>query len=99
MDTPHPPAQARNLFTYSVCMYDEDSTFFQEWPVEHLVEWIRAIGPERTILGSDLGQDNNPLPGASYRKIVERLLRAGLVEEEVRMLVSDNPARVLGIAG
>src|SRR5690349_948019 len=22
MDTPHPPAQARNLFTYSVCMYD-----------------------------------------------------------------------------
>jgi len=22
MDNPHPPAQARNLFTYSVCMYD-----------------------------------------------------------------------------
>jgi len=22
MDTPHPPGQARNLFTYSVCMYD-----------------------------------------------------------------------------
>ncbi len=22
MDTPHPPAQARNLFSYSVCMYD-----------------------------------------------------------------------------
>lgn len=22
MDTPHPPVQARNLFTYSVCMYD-----------------------------------------------------------------------------
>src|SRR5205085_11479746 len=22
MDTPHPPAQARNLFTYSICMYD-----------------------------------------------------------------------------
>ena len=84
---------------HSLCMYDEDSTFFQEWPVEHLVEWIRAIGRERTILGSDLGQDNNPLPGASYRKIVERLLRAGLAEQEVRMLVSDNPARVLGVAG
>src|SRR6478672_796518 len=22
MDTPHPPAQARNLLSYSVCMYD-----------------------------------------------------------------------------
>ncbi|HEY0550462.1 MAG TPA: hypothetical protein VGF13_12740, partial [Verrucomicrobiae bacterium] len=22
MDTPHPPAQARNLYSYSVCMYD-----------------------------------------------------------------------------
>src|SRR6186713_386067 len=22
MDTPHPPGQARNLFSYSVCMYD-----------------------------------------------------------------------------
>ena len=22
MDTPHPPAQARNLFSYSICMYD-----------------------------------------------------------------------------
>ena len=22
MDTPHPPAQVRNLFSYSVCMYD-----------------------------------------------------------------------------
>jgi len=22
MDTPHPPAQARNLFSYAVCMYD-----------------------------------------------------------------------------
>jgi hypothetical protein len=27
MDTPHPPAQARNLFTYSVCMYDAWAAF------------------------------------------------------------------------
>ena len=27
MDTPHPPAQARNLFSYSVCMYDAWAAF------------------------------------------------------------------------
>ena len=57
---------------------------------------IRTIGPERTVLGSDLGQDNNPLPCDSYRKIVGRLLEAGVTEQEVRMLVAENPARVLG---
>jgi predicted metal-dependent TIM-barrel fold hydrolase len=78
-------------------MYDEDSTFFQDWGIAHLVEWIRAVGPERTVLSSDLGQENNPLPVESYRKICGRLLAAGVPEREVRMLVADNPARLLGL--
>jgi len=84
------------LVEHSLCMYDEDSTFHQ-WPIEVLVDWIRTIGPERTTLGSDLGQENNPLPVESYRKICGRLLDAGLAETEVRMLVADNPARLLGL--
>ena len=84
------------LVEHSLCMYDEDSTFHQ-WPIEVLVDWIRTIGPERTTLGSDLGQERNPLPVESYRKICGRLLDAGLTEAEVRMLVADNPARLLGL--
>ena len=48
-------------------------------------------------LGSDLGQANNPFPADSFRKICSRLLEAGLSEREVRMLVADNPARLLGV--
>jgi hypothetical protein len=91
-------AELGAVIEHSLCMYDEESTFFQGWSIEHLVEWIRAIGPERTVLGSDLGQDNNPLPGESYRKIAGRLLEAGVTEEEVRQVVAENPARVLGLS-
>jgi proteasome lid subunit RPN8/RPN11 len=84
------------VIEHSLCMYDERSTFFQEWSIDVLVEWVREIGVDRTILGSDLGQQNNPLPVESYRLICGRLLEAGLTEAEVRTLVVDNPGRVLG---
>jgi len=82
---------------HSLCMYDEDSKFYL-WPVEHLVEWVEAVGPERTSLGSDLGQKGNPRPVDSYRKVCARLLDSGVKEREVRMMVADNPARLLGIS-
>ncbi len=89
-------AELGALVEHSLCMYDEDSTFYH-WEIGVLVDWIRTIGVERSSLGSDLGQQNNPLPAESYRKIVGRLLEAGLTEGEVRTLVADNPARLLGL--
>jgi hypothetical protein len=85
------------MIEHCLCMYDEDSAFFQDWPISHLVEWIDAVGPERTLIGSDLGQANNPLPTDSYRKICGRLLDVGVPQRDVRMLVADNPARLLGL--
>ena len=70
------------LVEHSLCMYDEDSSFYQ-WEIEVLVDWIQTIGPDRSSLGSDLGQENNPLPGESFRKICGRLLEAGLGEQMV----------------
>lgn len=82
------------VIEHSLCMYDEESTFCN-WTIDVLVDWIEAIGPERSSLGSDLGQTNNPLPIAAYRKIVGRLLDAGVGEDAVRAMVADNPARLL----
>lgn len=80
---------------HSLCMYDEDSTFYN-WALDTLVDWIRWVGPERSTLASDLGQERNPLPAESFRKICARLAEAGFSERELRMIVADNPARVLG---
>jgi len=82
---------------HSLCMYDEESSFYN-WDLDTLVEWIEAVGPERSTLGSDLGQMNNPLPTDSFRKIVARLLERGTSEDTVRTMVARNPAELLGAA-
>jgi len=86
------------LIEHSLCMYDEESSF-HNWQIDTLVDWIRWVGPERSSLGSDLGQAGNPFPADSFRKICSRLLEAGMTEREVRMHVADNPARLLGVDG
>jgi hypothetical protein len=91
-------AELGAMIEHSLCMYDEDSTFYH-WQLDVLVDWIRAIGPEKSMLGSDLGQKNNPLPEQSYHKICSRLRDAGWTMAELRMLVADNPAALLGLDG
>jgi hypothetical protein len=81
---------------HSLCMYDEASSF-HNWDIETLVAWIEAIGPQHSTLGSDLGQMNNPLPTESFKKIVARLLDRGIPEDEIRSMVSRNPAELLGV--
>jgi len=78
---------------HEVAMYAFDKIY----PLEVLVEWIRAIGPEHTTLGSDLGQVGNPLPVEGYRRLVERLLDAGIGEADIRLMIRDNPARLIGL--
>jgi hypothetical protein len=91
-------AELGAVIEHSLCMYDEESSF-HNWQIDVLVEWIRWVGPERSSLGSDLGQAGNPFPVDSFRKICTRLLEAGMTQHEVRMLVADNPARLLGVDG
>jgi hypothetical protein len=86
------------LIEHSLCMYDEESSF-HNWQIDTLVDWVRWVGPEHSSLGSDLGQAGNPFPADSFRKICSRLLEAGMTEAEVRMLVADNPARLIGLDG
>ena len=81
---------------HSLCMYDEESSF-HNWDLDTLVEWVEAVGPGRSILGSDLGQMNNPLPTDSFRKIVGRLLERGMPEDQVRSMVARNPGELLGV--
>jgi hypothetical protein len=90
-------AELGALIEHSLCMYDEESSF-HNWDIDVLVDWIRWVGPERSSLGSDLGQAGNPFPADSFRKICTRLLESGMTEREVRMLVADNPAKLLGVA-
>ncbi|MDQ0278804.1 hypothetical protein QO003_003107 [Arthrobacter silviterrae] len=81
---------------HSICQYD-DRTIFYQWGLDVLLGFIKAAGIENTLLGSDLGQANNPLPMDAYQKIARGLLDAGMSKADVRKLVVDNPATLLGI--
>ncbi|MET7400331.1 DUF6282 family protein [Dactylosporangium sp. NPDC005572] len=81
---------------HEIAMYHPDVAQ-PDWPIEQLVGWIERIGPERTTIGSDLGQQGNPLPVDGYLWIVQALLDHGVSEKDVRRMVADNPAYLLGL--
>jgi Family of unknown function (DUF6282) len=81
---------------HATCMYDDESKF-RSFELPELVEWIKAVGPERTTLASDLGQTDNPLPAESLVRIVEALHAEGFTDAELRRMTSENPARLIGL--
>jgi microsomal dipeptidase-like Zn-dependent dipeptidase len=60
------------------------------------IENIRAAGAEHSVLSTDLGQIFNPDVEDGMALMVDRLLEAGLDEEEIRIMAVDNTRRVAG---
>jgi hypothetical protein len=81
------------VFEHEIGMYDNDKLF----PLDVLLGWIDAVGPEHTVIGSDLGQAGSQLPIEGYRSLLPRLLDAGITEGDVRLMIGGNQARLLGL--
>jgi hypothetical protein len=62
-----------------------------------IVEAIREIGAEKTILSSDFGQLHNPPPVEGMRMLIRTLLGFGVTQKELDLMIKTNPARLLGI--
>jgi Family of unknown function (DUF6282) len=63
-------------------------------------QWLagtRAVGAERTILASDLGQVKNPPVEDGLPLMVDRLLDAGFSEGEVLTMAVENTRRLAGL--
>jgi len=89
-------AEAGAIIEHECCMYDEASAF-HHWDIATLKGWIDLVGADRTSIGSDLGQVDNPLPIESFRKILDQLHDHGVSESDLCKMVRDNPARLLGL--
>ncbi|MBO0804083.1 MAG: hypothetical protein J2P25_13545 [Nocardiopsaceae bacterium] len=81
------------VIEHELGMYYDEKRF----TIRELLDWISLIGPESTSLGSDLGQVGQPLPVEAYRQIVGKLLDSGVKEKEIRLMIRDNPARLIGL--
>jgi hypothetical protein len=71
------------------------------WPtkagINGIVEMIKAVGPERTVLATDLGQIHNPPPWEGLRMFLRVLLEKGIPKEHLKKMIQDNPSYLLNI--
>jgi hypothetical protein len=81
---------------HSLCMFIEESRF-KKWTPEELADMIAAGGTQQTILGSDLGQIDNPTPVTGFRHVIRLCIDLGFDDATIRRLVSGNAARLLGL--
>lgn len=75
--------------------YDPEGT--KKWDPKLLLDWIEDIGPERTVIASDLGQEGRPMPVDAFIRVATALLDLGLDEKSLRLVFCDNPAFLIGL--
>jgi hypothetical protein len=64
-----------------------------------VMEMIRTIGPARVCLSTDYGWSTQvPRPAAGMYEFLEALWMEGVTDNELRTMVSDNPARLLNLS-
>jgi hypothetical protein len=64
-------------------------------PWEEVLHSIRAVGPERCVLSTDLGQTVNPPVAEGFAMFAQTLLDAGFHTEQIRRMAVANPAELL----
>jgi hypothetical protein len=67
---------------------------FDKIPLETYVELIRAAGPNRVILSSDLGQPGSESVAAGWKRYFKLLAEKGISEKEVAQMSIENPHRL-----
>jgi hypothetical protein len=81
---------------HSLGFFVEGSRFKNRTP-EELRAFIDCVGPERTILCSDLGQVGSISPLDGLRRGVAVCLSLGYSDADIHAMVATNPATVIGL--
>ena len=69
----------------------------KEFTFDDYVSAIRAVGPEHSILSSDLGQAGNPLHQDGLTAFFAGLRKGGISQTDIDRMSKMNPARALGL--
>jgi microsomal dipeptidase-like Zn-dependent dipeptidase len=74
--------------------------WMHEWSqvsIADMAAAIKEIGADHFILASDLGQTGNPIHPDGYEILVRGLEAEGIPVADINKMMSDNPARLLGL--
>jgi len=77
----------------SFCFWSKNS--LSHVSAEKMARVIKLVGVESTVLASDLGQEFNPLPTEGLQAFAIELLKAGLTEKDMEMMLKINPKGLL----
>lgn len=81
---------------HSFCMFINEA-YNKKFTSAQLKTLIDAAGIDRTILGSDLGQLNNPRPVTGFRSVIKLCLGLGYGEHEIRKMICLNACALVGL--
>lgn len=79
-------------FVYNVLIGSDPAHTIQEYAAA-----IRAVGPDHSILSSDLGQAGNPLHPDGLAAFFKALREQGFAEADIDRMAKRNPAALLGL--
>lgn len=69
-------------------------------PLETVAKMVQDIGPDQIVLSTDFGWcDDHPHPVDGLRDYLDGLWEAGVSEQDLKQMVCDNGARLLGLKG
>jgi len=80
---------------YAEFGYCTVSPMWNHAALTRVVEAIRAVGPEHSILMSDAGQRHNPMPAEALRVFAQSVYESGIDEDDVSKMIRDNPLDLL----
>lgn len=69
---------------------------FNHDPAE-MAEAIKAIGAKHCIMSTDMGLAHGLTPAEGMRVFVSSMLRNGISEKEIELMIKINPAKLLGL--
>jgi hypothetical protein len=81
---------------HSLAFFVEGSRF-RNRTYDELKAFIDVVGPDRTILCSDLGQVGSVNPLEGFQRAVTACLERGFTDAQVRRMVATNAATVIGL--
>ena len=81
---------------HSMCMFIPGS-IYQFYDHDRLKSLITAGTVEKTIPGSDFGQNKNPHPVDGFRNVVEMCLDIGYSDAEIRRMIGGNACELMGL--
>lgn len=79
---------------------DAHLDWMHEWDqvsIADMAAAIKEVGAENFILASDLGQTGNPIHPDGYQILVSGLEDEGISKADLEIMMSTNPARLLGL--